>query len=42
MRSYLFSEEVVAALAEERYAHPDPRVQERLEILWLKHHGVGE
>jgi transposase len=27
---------VVEAIAAERYHHPDPRVQERMEILWLK------
>jgi transposase len=34
--SYSFSESEVEAVAEERYRHPDPRVQERMEILWLK------
>jgi transposase len=34
--TYSFSEPVVEAIAEERYRHPDPRVQERMEILWLK------
>jgi transposase len=36
MRSYLFTEDVIEMLARERYQHPDPRVQERMEILWLK------
>jgi transposase len=36
MRSYSFSEEVVQTVARERYEHPDPRVQERMEILSLK------
>jgi transposase len=27
---------VVEATARDRYQHPDPRVQERMEILWLK------
>lgn len=36
--SYSFPQEVVDALARERYEHPDPRVQERMEILWLKSH----
>ena len=31
---------LVAAIAAERYRHPDPRVQERMEILWLK--SLGE
>jgi transposase len=34
--TYSFSESVVETLARERYQHPDPRVQERMEILWLK------
>lgn len=34
--SYSFSETVVDAIAHDRYRHPDPRVQERMEILWLK------
>ena len=34
--TYSFSEVVVEAIARERYGHPDPRVQERMEILWLK------
>jgi transposase len=47
MRSYSFSEDVIEALARERYEHPDPRVQERMEILWLKtknetHERIGE
>ncbi len=45
--TYSFSEPVVEAIAEERYRHPDPRVQERMEILWLKikkepHHRIAE
>lgn len=45
--TYSFSEAVVEAVARERYQHPDPRVQERLEILWLKsknetHERIGE
>lgn len=34
--TYSFPEAVVEAIARERYGHPDPRVQERMEILWLK------
>lgn len=33
---YSFSKSVVETIARERYQHPDPRVQERLEIIWLK------
>jgi transposase len=38
MREITFSEAEVQAIAQERYTHPDPRVQQRMEILWLKHH----
>ena len=38
--TYPFSDSDVAAIAAERYRHPDPRVQERMEILWLK--SLGE
>lgn len=31
----LFSQEVLQTLAQQRYEHPDPRVQKRLEVLWL-------
>ena len=34
--TYSFPEEVVEAIARDRYQHPDPRVQERMEVLWLK------
>jgi transposase len=34
--TYSFPETVVEQIARERYHHPDPRVQERMEILWLK------
>jgi transposase len=34
--TYSFPESVVEQIARERYHHPDPRVQERMEILWLK------
>ena len=37
--SYSFPESVSEAIAGERYRHPDPRVQERMEILWLKSKG---
>ena len=35
-----FSEEVLGTLSSERYSHPDPRVQRRMELLWLI--GQGE
>ena len=34
--TYSFPEAVVEQIAHDRYHHPDPRVQERMEILWLK------
>lgn len=34
--TYSFPEPVVESVARERYQHPDPRVQERMEIIWLK------
>ena len=34
--TYSFPEDVVEAIAHDRYHHPDPRVQQRMEILWLK------
>jgi transposase len=34
--TYSFPEAAVEAIAHARYHHPDPRVQERMEILWLK------
>jgi transposase len=37
--TYSFSEAAAEAIARERYRHPDPRVQERMEILWLKSKG---
>src|SRR4051812_42596949 len=39
MRSITFTEADLRAIAEERYFHPDPHVQRKLEVLWLKHHG---
>jgi transposase len=34
--TYSFPAAVVEAIARDRYHHPDPRVQQRMEILWLK------
>ena len=34
--TYSFPEDVVEAITRDRYHHPDPRVQRRMEILWLK------
>src|SRR4051794_33154045 len=38
MRTITFSAEDLRALAHERYHHPDPRVQRKMEVLWLKSH----
>jgi transposase len=45
--TYSFPADVVESVTRERYRHPDPRVQERMEILWLKskkepHHRIAE
>ena len=39
MRSFTFTPEVLATLRHERYHHPHPRVQQKMEVLWLKSHG---
>ena len=39
MRPITISESDLAAVAQERYHHPDPRVQRKMTVLWLKHHG---
>src|SRR3954471_19058919 len=31
----VFSDDDCRTLAAERYSHPDPRVQRRMEVLWL-------
>ena len=35
MARFTFSEEEQQALHKERFEHPDPRVQQRMEVLWL-------
>ncbi len=40
MRPIRFTEEDRRALAHDRYYHPDPRVQQKVEVLWLKSLGV--
>jgi len=39
MRRFEFTEEQRQTIAGERFCHPDPAVQRRMEILWLKLHG---
>jgi transposase len=40
MRRFTFSPEVLDALRYERYHHPHPRVQQRMEVVWLKSQGL--
>jgi transposase len=39
MRRFEFTEEQRRVIASERYCHPNPRVQRRMEMLWLKCNG---
>jgi transposase len=41
MRTITFSADDRRALAHDRYHHPDPRVQRKMEVLWLKSHGLN-
>jgi transposase len=41
MRPISFTDEDRRALAHDRFHHPDPRVQRKFEVLWLKSHGLG-
>lgn len=36
MREFVFGEEVLAEIRHDRYHHPHPRVQRKMEVLWLK------
>jgi transposase len=40
MRTITFTDDDRRALAHLRYHHPDPRVQRKVEVLWLKSHGL--
>ena|SRR5271165_1913789 len=40
MTRLTFSEEEQQALHKERFEHPHPRVQQRMEVLWLISHGL--
>lgn len=47
MRQFQFTEEDQNTINHERFYHPDPNVQRRMEILWLKsrgetHHRIAE
>lgn len=39
MRHFEFSQDVLAEIHRDRFRHPDPSVQKRMEVLWLKAHG---
>src|SRR5437763_5601037 len=39
MRAVTFSDADLEMIAYERYHHPDPQVQRKMEVLWLLHHG---
>jgi transposase len=41
MRTITFTAEDRRDLAHDRYHHPDPRVQRKMEVLWLKSHGLN-
>src|SRR5262245_24031392 len=40
MREFTFSDEDLKAIVAERYQHPHPHVQRKMEVLWLKSHGL--
>src|SRR3954466_3120272 len=40
MRPIRFTPEDRQALAHDRFHHPDPHVQRKMEVLWLKSHGL--
>jgi transposase len=40
MRTITFTPEDRRDLAHDRYHYPDPRVQRKMEVLWLKSHGL--
>src|SRR5215813_7456719 len=39
MRRFTFTPEVLTAIRHDRYYHPHPRVQQKMEVLWLKSQG---
>lgn len=40
MRAFTFRPEVVEEIRHDRYHHPHPRVQRKMEVLWLKSQGL--
>ena len=41
MRDFTFCPEVLAEIRHDRYHHPHPRVQRKMEVLWLKSRGLS-
>ncbi|EQD53201.1 hypothetical protein B1A_12468, partial [mine drainage metagenome] len=41
MRHFDFSDDVLEEIQRDRFKHPTRLVQERMEILWLKAHGIS-
>ena len=39
MRRFVFTDEQLRSIAHDRFQHVDPRVQRRMEMLWLKSQG---
>src|SRR5438067_12438349 len=40
MRQFSFTAEDLQAIAHDRYHHPHPHVQRKMEVLWLKSHDL--
>ena len=40
MRRFTFTAEDLETIRHERYHHPHPRVQQKMEVLWLKSQGL--
>jgi transposase len=40
MRAFTFSDADLKAIAKDRYHHAHPHVQRKMEVLWLKRHGL--
>lgn len=41
MRTLSFTPDDLQAIQHDRYHHPHPKVQQKMEVLWLKHHGLS-
>jgi len=41
MRTFTFSEPILTEIRQDRYHHPHPRVQRKMEVLWLKSRGLS-